>query len=74
MRNTLIQVLQGRSSWCISRQRCWGVPIPALFKEDKSVLMSQRFVEHVADKIEREGSDSWWSSDVQSLLEDTVGT
>ncbi|VDD93119.1 unnamed protein product [Enterobius vermicularis] len=71
MRNTLIQVLQGRSSWCISRQRCWGVPIPALFKEDKSVLMSQRFVEHVADKIEREGSDSWWSSDVQSLLEDT---
>lgn len=33
-KSALIKQLQMRPYWCISRQRCWGVPIPVFY--DKS--------------------------------------
>lgn len=33
-KKNLIDQLQKRPYWCISRQRIWGVPIPAFYEKD----------------------------------------
>lgn len=41
-KSTLVAQLMKRPYWCISRQRCWGVPIPAFYdKSDEKVLIEE---------------------------------
>ncbi|KAG8533023.1 uncharacterized protein KY384_001806 [Bacidia gigantensis] len=64
-RSRLESFVQNRSEWCISRQRAWGVPIPALFHKDSSeVLLTAQTVDHIISVIKERGIDSWWSDDV----------
>ena len=61
-----------RPDWTISRQRTWGVPI-ALFVHRESGEPHPRSVElmrAVADRVEREGVDVWYSLDATELLGD----
>lgn len=58
----LTSFVRNRSEWCISRQRAWGMPIPALYRvDDGEVILTPESIEHIIKVIEERGSDAWWS-------------
>jgi isoleucyl-tRNA synthetase len=63
-RERLVSFVRNRSEWCISRQRAWGVPIPALYRMgDDASLMTPESVEHIISVIEDRGIDAWWTDE-----------
>lgn len=54
--------VENRSEWCISRQRAWGVPIPAIYhKVTGEAVVSSQSIEHIISTIKDHGIDAWWS-------------
>ncbi|QDS68983.1 hypothetical protein FKW77_009226 [Venturia effusa] len=63
-RPRLESFVKGRSQWCISRQRAWGVPIPALYRvesESHEAVMNGSTIDHIMKVIEQRGIDAWWT-------------
>ncbi|KAI7906731.1 tRNA synthetases class I-domain-containing protein [Cokeromyces recurvatus] len=56
----LEQFTLSRKEWCISRQRSWGVPIPALYDEHGEALLTERSVEYIIQILQERGTDAWW--------------
>lgn len=64
----LSNMIKDRGSWCISRQRTWGVPIPAFYTEKDTAILDPEVIDYVADIFETEGSNSWFIRDANELL------
>ena len=65
----ITNMVRDRSDWCISRQRTWGVPIPAFYCEDcGEVILTADRVRAVSEKIREKGSDIWWQMSPEELL------
>lgn len=67
-RNFLHATLAHRWEWCLSRQKLWGVPIPALICVECDIAITdQAFIEKVAAHVAQEGVEYWERASLADL-------
>ena len=64
-------MVESRPDWCISRQRNWGVPIPAFTCADcGETVMNDDTLDAVIKLFREKGSDCWFTDDPATYLGD----
>ncbi|KAG8862966.1 isoleucine-tRNA ligase [Tulasnella sp. 330] len=68
-RSRLTSFVRERSEWCISRQRTWGIPIPALYDvETDEAILTPESLDHIISVLNEKGVQHWFEGPVTDFI------
>ena len=67
--NRIRAAVENRPDWCISRQRSWGVPIPAFYDDDGVAHMDADVIRAISNKVAVAGTDLWFEKSATEILD-----